>query len=145
MAKEAEKLEAQAARLRDLKDRVRPRVTFAQIAKATNITERQVQRWFAGESDVGATPAIGPLAKILQTTPDYIEYGDREQDEETPDLLESLNGSASEQLDRIEEELQRLRRAIAALVAGELERAARLTAPPRRRRGRGGNPPPAAG
>src|ERR1035437_5472637 len=51
MAQDAEKLAAQAERLTELKKLGRP--TFKEIGEAIGITERQVQRWFAGDGDVG--------------------------------------------------------------------------------------------
>ena len=87
------------------------------------------------------------LSQILEKPIAWF-YADHQAEVEgdgAPDLIADLNGSAaSEQLDRIEAELIRLRQAVAALVAGELERANRLTGPPPRRRGHGGNRPPEA-
>src|ERR1035437_6591648 len=50
------------------------RPTFKEIGEAIGITERQVQRWFAGDGDVGRE-SLKKLADFLGTTPDYIEYG----------------------------------------------------------------------
>lgn len=102
MAQDAEKLEAQAARLRELKKLSRR--TFKEIADAVEVTERQVQRWFAGDGDIGPQN-LKKLAEYLGTTQDYIEYGsERTTRGPTPDLL----GAGNQQLDRIEEKVDRL-------------------------------------
>lgn len=64
MAQDADKLAGQAARLRDLKKRAR--CTFPDIAEAVPAGERQVQRWFRGESEVGPDN-LKPLAKFLKS------------------------------------------------------------------------------
>lgn len=73
MAQDAEKLAAQAERLRALKKIARG-VTFKDIADAAGVTERQAQRWFAGDGDIGPA-SLKKLAKFFGTTQDYIEYG----------------------------------------------------------------------
>src|ERR1035437_7218412 len=72
MAQDAETLAAQAERLTELKKLGRP--TFKEIGEAIGITDRQVQRWFAGDGDVGRE-RLKKLADFLGTTPDYIQYG----------------------------------------------------------------------
>src|ERR1035437_4655649 len=72
MAQDAEKLAAQAERLTELKKLGRP--TFKEIGEAIGITERQVQRWFAGDGEAGRKSHKRPPAS-LGTPPVYIEYG----------------------------------------------------------------------
>lgn len=89
MAKDAERLEGQAKRLRDLKAQTRG-VTFKKIADEVGVTERQAQRWFAGDSDVG-DENLPALARYLGTTPDYIEYGSNGRAKPpTPQVLDRL-------------------------------------------------------
>lgn len=90
MAQDAEKLRAQGERLRELKKQARG-LTFRQIADAVAVTERQAQRWFAGESEISGDN-LRALAKFMGTTPDYIEYGvvHRPRVDATPNLLDQL-------------------------------------------------------
>jgi transcriptional regulator with XRE-family HTH domain len=112
MAQDAEKLAAQAERLTELKKLGRP--TFKEIGEAIGITERQVQRWFAGDGDVGRE-SLKKLADFLGTTPDYIEYGvTRRERADTPDL--SLAG---EPLATITARLDSIEAKLDALLAGE--------------------------
>lgn len=106
MAQDAEKLAEQAARLRDLKKRAR--VTFRQIGDAIDVTERQVQRWLAGHSEIGPEN-LKALADYLDTTPDFIEYGERRPGNAAPDLFPTLTPKAlAAQLDRIETAVEHL-------------------------------------
>jgi transcriptional regulator with XRE-family HTH domain len=107
MAQDAEKLAAQGERLRELKDFAA--VTYREISDAVGVTERQVQRWFSGESEVNGTN-IKALAAFLGSTPDYIEYGVLKR--ERPDSQPQAS-----QLDRIEARLNEL---IERLVAAEV-------------------------
>ena len=95
MAQDAQKLAGQAERLRELKaeiERVRSkRLTYREISDEVGVVERQVQRWFSGTSDF-EPDSLKRLADVLDTTPDYIEYGDRQDRrlEETPDLVGAM-------------------------------------------------------
>lgn len=110
MAKEAEELVAQAERLKQLKSQTRG-VTFKKIGEAAGVTERQVQRWFAAESDIG-DESIKPLARYFGTTPEYIEYGTvgRPRKAATPALAKVLGDD--DLLRRIEQKLDRLLKAL---------------------------------
>lgn len=112
MAQDAEKLAAQGERLRELKDLARG-VTYRKISDALNVSERQVQRWFAGESEISGEN-LKALAEFLGTSPDYIEYGviKRLRPDDPPDLLGRLSGDGygeiKTQLDGIEGMLESL-------------------------------------
>lgn len=111
MAKEAEALAAQAERLTELKRMARG-VTFKDIAEVVGRTERQVQRWFAGDSDIDGA-VLTKLADFLGTTADYIEYGTIKRSR-TPEPFEA-NGEVpsllaiQKQLAAIQDQLEALR------------------------------------
>lgn len=112
MAKQAEELASQAERLRDLKRQARG-VTFKNIADATGATERQAQRWFAGDSDIGPEN-LKALARFLGTTPDYIEYGTVARKRgPTPNVVNDLS---ADHLDRLEAKLDEILDQLAALM-----------------------------
>jgi transcriptional regulator with XRE-family HTH domain len=127
MAKDAEKLDAQAERLRALKDQARG-VTFRKIADAVGVTERQVQRWFAGDSDIDGDN-IDRLAAFLGTSADYIEYGTMRR--ATPDLFAA---DGSDRLKAIEERLADIEANQRALLAAMQELGRQLTRRPPARR-----------
>jgi transcriptional regulator with XRE-family HTH domain len=130
MAHDAEKLAAQAARLQDLKRLSRR--TFKEIAEGVHLTERQVQRWFAGDSEPNRDN-LAALAAYFETTEDFIEYGVEER--ETPDVMEDLSDVTQSQLDRLEatqqtilRELRELRDLLRDLALEELEQVLREAA-----------------
>jgi transcriptional regulator with XRE-family HTH domain len=120
MAKDAERLAAQAQRIGEL--RAAKRVTQPEVADAVNVTLRAYQAWEAGDSDPKG-PNIRALAKYFETTADYIEYGYTRERAPAPDLMDALPASPLvERLDRIEllvkEVLERL---VAAEVLAAVE------------------------
>lgn len=122
MAQDAEKLAAQAERLRHLKSQARG-LTNGKIANEVGVTERQVQRWMARRNTSDIDPEnLKKLARFLGTTPDYIEYGGRNRRQTngpTPALLEP--GTDSARLSAIEDRLERIERQLELLVGVSTE------------------------
>lgn len=111
MAKDAEKLVAQAERIKEL--RAAKRVTQPEAAEAVGVSLRAYQAWELADS--GLNPQnIKALAGYFNTTPDYIEYGDERA--AAPDLMGELAaGELVAQLTRIEDALDDLKRELAEL------------------------------
>lgn len=138
MAKDAERLAEQAQRLRDLKRFAR--VTNRDIADATGVTERQVQRWTSESqpSDI-ESQNLKKLAAYLGTSPDYIEYGTDRKRAGIPKLLESLDLEAKidllvglpDQISQLEEQVRLLRAELAAHDAEVLQRVEAARSPTR--------------
>jgi transcriptional regulator with XRE-family HTH domain len=109
MAQDVEKLAAQAQRLKDLRAAkgrsLGRRVTQEIAADAIGVTLRAYQAWEAGG---GIDPDnLKKAADFFETTPDFIEYGERQQapmerNGRSPDLLAALTG-VPERLAAIEE------------------------------------------
>jgi transcriptional regulator with XRE-family HTH domain len=131
MAKDAERLAAQAERLTALKEQARG-VTFRKVAEAVGVTERQAQRWFAGDSDIDDDNLVR-LATYFGTTPDYIEYGTMKRD--TPEPFPANDGFADRLLE-IERRLVQIEATQKALLASMQELAKRLPPPSTGRRSR---------
>lgn len=127
MAQDAEKLAAQASRLRELKGMARG-LTFRQIGDAVGVTERQAQRWFSGESDPGAEN-LRKLAGFLGSSPDYIEYGvvKKLRPDRAPDLMGDPSHPQAAQLVKIETKLDEILEKLTQL---EIARAGDQSTPP---------------
>ena len=125
MAKDAEKLAAQAQRIGEL--RAAKRVTQPDVADAVGVTLRAYQAWEAGDGGVGPQN-IKKLAAYFGTTPDYIEYGTTPRTS-TPDLMAEISAGATtaEQLAEVNSRLNRLQ-AVLEELAGEKIVAAALEA-----------------
>jgi transcriptional regulator with XRE-family HTH domain len=94
MAAEAEKLAAQAARIKDLRKRTRDpdtgkRLTQEALADALGVRSRSVQEWESGRGDI-KPENIKALATYFKVSEEYIEYGpDVGKLMETPDPFAS--------------------------------------------------------
>ena len=108
MAKEAEELEAQAERIRELRDeRARQegrRVPQPEVADAVGVTLRAYQAWEAGDTDPDPKN-LKALADFYGVSRDFIEYG--ADGRTTPDLLRNSKPSDA-RLERIEAQLTEL-------------------------------------
>jgi transcriptional regulator with XRE-family HTH domain len=118
MAKDAEKLAAQAERINKL--RAAKRVTQPEVADAVGVSLRAYQAWESGAS--GLNPQnIKALAGYYGTTPDYIEYGD-ERNPPPGFTDEVARRELAAQLDRIEDSINALvERLVAAGVLQAIE------------------------
>ena len=98
MAKEAEDLAAQAARIRHLRES--QHLTQPEVAEGAGVSLRGYQAWEAGDSD--PTPRNRKaLAAFFGVTPDHIACGHERPRADAPDLAATFNGNGT-QLDRIE-------------------------------------------
>jgi transcriptional regulator with XRE-family HTH domain len=125
MAADAEKLRAQAERikqLRAMKGRREGRfISQETAAHEVGVSARAYRTW-EGSGATIKLPHLKALVRYYDTTEDWIEHG-RDGQGETPNLFER-NGEPS-QLDRIELELAAITRATAELKEAQFEQAAR--------------------
>ena len=92
MAMEQEQREAMGQRISEL--RRRKRLRQPAVADAVGVTLRAYQAWEAGDSGIKWENAE-ELARVLDTKPDFIMYGENEQTEPVPDPFQD---SVSDQL-----------------------------------------------
>jgi transcriptional regulator with XRE-family HTH domain len=111
MAREAEQLAAQGARIKELREALRTdegkRVTQPAVAEAVGVTPRAYQDWEAGRGGMKSENTKA-LANYFDVTEEYIVYGNDEPTDETPDLAGAFNNERVDipaQLDRIEKKL----------------------------------------
>lgn len=120
MAKDAERLAEQAARIKELRDE--RRLTQQPVADAVGVTLRAYQDWEAGRGGINGEN-VKALAEFFDVTADYIEYGvDKRERGDTPDLSLSRLAGIEATLGELADQVRLLRAETAVRDAEVLKR-----------------------
>lgn len=102
MAKDVQDLDAQARRIRELRDS--EHLTQPEVATKLGVSLRGYQAWEAADSDPSLRN-LKALAAFFKVSPDFISLGFVRPKAAAPDVVAALDGGRGPRLERIETEL----------------------------------------
>lgn len=101
------------------------------VADRVGVTLRAYQAWEAGDAGI-KWENLESLAQVLETKPDFILYGERDSQPDTPDVLGEIDRLAriERRVDDLAEHAQRVERMLGELLLEVTGREPSAEAPP---------------